>query len=75
MQIYKNIQNYKYKCSNMQIQINHFKYESAMKCKVAPKFVKGSNVVAATQMELDGTHVQTPSTRTTTNSWSNIQKS
>ena len=94
----------------MQIQMKNFKYEAAMKCKVGPKLVKGSNVVlpytclnrniqipiykhkytntnkyeysnvqickvgpkfgerqqcvAAIQMELDGTHVQTPSTRT-----------
>ena len=31
--------------SNMQIQMKNFKYEAAMKCKVGPKLVKGSNVV------------------------------
>ena len=53
----------------MQIQMKNFKYEMQSWFKVYEKQQCG----AAIQMELDGTHVQTPSTRPTTNSRSNIK--
>ena len=58
----------------MQIQIA--KYASMrIQMQSLPKVCERQQCAAAIQMELDGTHVQTPSTRTTTHSWSNIQKS
>ena len=59
-------------CLNRNIQIpiykhkytNKYEYSNVQICKVGPKFGERQQCVAAIQMELDGTHVQTPTTRT-----------